>query len=62
LTFEQADSLLTGADSRDLFWRSTSTIAFATVVRMAREAIDTGRLGQLVFACWGFGGEGMSNH
>jgi myo-inositol 2-dehydrogenase/D-chiro-inositol 1-dehydrogenase len=31
-------------------------------VRLAKEAIEAGRLGELVFATWRFGGEGSSDH
>jgi myo-inositol 2-dehydrogenase / D-chiro-inositol 1-dehydrogenase len=59
---EQADTLLAEADSRDLFFAIDFNHRFATPVQMAREAIDTGRLGQLAFATWRFGGEGTSDH
>jgi myo-inositol 2-dehydrogenase/D-chiro-inositol 1-dehydrogenase len=59
---KQADALLAEADSRNLFLAIDFNHRFAIPVRMAREAIDSGRLGQLAFVSWRFGGEGFSDH
>ena len=58
----QADTLLAEAEARDLFLAIDFNHRFAVPVQMAREAIDSSRLGQLVFAGWRFGGEGSSDH
>jgi myo-inositol 2-dehydrogenase/D-chiro-inositol 1-dehydrogenase len=58
----EADRLLAEADSRDLFLAINFNHRTATPVRMAHQAIEAGRLGQLVYATWRFGGEGSSPH
>jgi len=58
----QADALLAAAEARDLFFAINFNHRTATPVRMAQEAIRAGRLGQLVYAAWRFGGEGDSDH
>ncbi len=58
----EADRLLAEADSRDLFLAIDFNHRTATPVRMAHQAIEAGRLGQLVYATWRFGGEGSSPH
>jgi predicted dehydrogenase len=58
----EADQLLAEADSRDLFLAINFNHRTATPVRMAHQAIEAGRLGQLVYATWRFGGEGSSPH
>jgi D-arabinose 1-dehydrogenase-like Zn-dependent alcohol dehydrogenase len=50
------------AERRRLFFAINFNHRYARPVRMAREAITTGRLGGLVFATWRFGGEGTSDH
>jgi len=58
----EADLLLAAAAKRDLFFAINFNHRYAQPVRMARQAIDEGQLGELVFATWRFGGEGTSNH
>ncbi|HEY3269182.1 MAG TPA: Gfo/Idh/MocA family oxidoreductase [Armatimonadota bacterium] len=64
LTFDlgEADTLLAEADRRGLFFAINFNHRYARPVRMAKEAIDAGRLGEIVFATWRFGGEGQSDH
>jgi myo-inositol 2-dehydrogenase / D-chiro-inositol 1-dehydrogenase len=59
-TLAEADRLLAEADSRNLFLAINFNHRTATPVRMAHRAIEAGRLGQLVYATWRFGGEGSS--
>jgi len=58
----EADRLLAEAERRDLFFAINFNHRYARPVRMAAEAIAAGRLGDLVFASWRFGGEGSSDH
>ncbi|MDQ6796203.1 MAG: Gfo/Idh/MocA family oxidoreductase [Chloroflexota bacterium] len=58
----EADELLGEADSRDLFLAIDFNHRTATPVQMARETIASGRLGEIVYATWRFGGEGSSPH
>jgi len=58
----QADRLLAAAEERGLFVAIDFNHRWATPVRMARDAIEEGRLGEIVFATWRFGGEGSSDH
>lgn len=58
----EADTLLAEAAARDLFFAIDFNHRYATPVRMARAAVDAGRLGRLAFATWRFGGEGSSSH
>ena len=64
LAFELAecDALLAAAAERDLFFAINFNHRFAKPVRMAKDAIDGGRLGETDFARWRFGGEGHSDH
>lgn len=59
---KEADRLLEEAEKRKLFFAINFNHRFAKPVDMAREAIANGRLGDLVFASWRFGGEGSSDH
>lgn len=59
---EEADTLLAEAEARSLFFAINFNHRYARPVRMAREAIAGGRLGDIVFAHWRFGGEGSSDH
>ena len=54
----EAETLLREAGARDLFFAINFNHRYAKPVQMAKEAIHKGRLGQLVFATWRFGGEG----
>jgi myo-inositol 2-dehydrogenase/D-chiro-inositol 1-dehydrogenase len=59
---DEADTLLEEADKRGLFFAINFNHRYARPVQLAREAIAAGRLGDLVFATWRFGGEGASDH
>ena len=64
LAFElsEADQLLDAAEQRRLFFAINFNHRYAQPVRKAQVAIAEGRLGELVFATWRFGGEGRSTH
>ncbi len=64
LVFElaEADALLQAAQQRDLFFAINFNHRYARPVELAHEAIAAGRLGEIVFASWRFGGEGRSEH
>jgi len=59
LTFDlsEADQLLAGAERRGLFFAINFNHRYAKPLRLAREAIQNGRLGELTHAIWRFGGE-----
>jgi myo-inositol 2-dehydrogenase/D-chiro-inositol 1-dehydrogenase len=59
---KEADLLLAEAAKRELFFAINFNHRYATTVQKAKEALDAGRLGELVFASWRFGGEGTSDH
>ena len=59
---KEADALLEEADKRRLFFAINFNHRFARPVQMASHAVREGRLGDLVFATWRFGGEGSSTH
>ena len=58
----EADTLLEEAEKRRLFFAINFNHRYARPVQMARETIQAGRLGELVFALWRFGGEGSCQH
>jgi predicted dehydrogenase len=58
----EADTLLAEARQRGLFFAINFNHRYARPIRMAKEALDAGRLGDLVFATWRFGGEGEAEH
>ena len=58
----EADTLLNEADKRNLFFAINFNHRYARPVQLAHQAITDGRLGDLVFATWRFGGEGQSDH
>lgn len=58
----EADRLLAEAERRSLFFGINFNHRYSRPVRQAREAIAKGRLGQLVFMTWRFGGEGNCAH
>ena len=64
LVFElaQADALLAAAARRDLFFAINFNHRYAKPLVMAKEALEQGRLGEVVFATWHFGGEGGGEH
>jgi len=58
----QAAILLREAEARHLFFAINFNHRYAQPSLMAKQAIDTGRLGEIVFATWRFGGEGGGGH
>jgi myo-inositol 2-dehydrogenase/D-chiro-inositol 1-dehydrogenase len=64
LVFElrEADILINEAAKRGVFFGINFNHRFAKPVQLAYEAIQAGRLGDLTFASWRFGGEGASDH
>jgi myo-inositol 2-dehydrogenase/D-chiro-inositol 1-dehydrogenase len=59
LTFDlsEADQLLAEAEKRGLFFAINFNHRYARPLRLARDAINKGRLGDLTHAIWRFGGE-----
>ena len=57
---EQAERMLELAGDR--FFAICFNHRYAKPVRLAHQAIEQGKLGELVFATWRFGGEGSSDH
>jgi len=59
LTFDlsEADQLLAEAEKRGLFFAINFNHRYARPLRLARDAIHKGRLGDLTHAIWRFGGE-----
>jgi myo-inositol 2-dehydrogenase/D-chiro-inositol 1-dehydrogenase len=64
LVFElrEADILINEAAKRGVFFGINFNHRFAKPVQLAHEAIQAGKLGDLTFASWRFGGEGASDH
>ena len=64
LVFEldEAATLLREAEERGLFFAINFNHRYAKPTQLAKAAIDAGRLGELVFATWRFGGEGGGEH
>lgn len=64
LVFErdQADTLIKEAQLRGLFFAINFNHRYAHPMQMARQALQAGRLGEIIFATWRFGGEGSSDH
>ncbi|MFD1677477.1 Gfo/Idh/MocA family protein [Alicyclobacillus fodiniaquatilis] len=58
----QAKRLISEAAARNLFFGINFNHRYARPVALAHDAIQQGKLGQLVFATWRFGGEGASDH
>lgn len=58
----EADTLIEEAASRNLFFAIDFNHRHAKPIAMARAAIEEGRLGDIVFGSWRFGGEGSSDH
>jgi predicted dehydrogenase len=58
----EADTLLAEAASRNLFFGINFNHRYAKPIALARRAIDEGKLGDIVFAHWRFGGEGGTDH
>ena len=59
---KEADTLLDEADKRGLFFAINFNHRYARPIQMAQQALQAGRLGEVVFATWRFGGEGTSDH
>ena len=59
---QEADTLLAEAAQRNLFFAINFNHRYARPLQMAKEAIATGRIGEISFASWRFGGEGSSSH
>ena len=64
LTFDlkEADALLQEAANRKLFFGINFNHHYARPVALAHHAIQQGRLGEMTFATWRFGGEGGTSH
>ncbi len=58
----EADTLLAEARERSLFFAINFNHRYARPVEKAKQAIEQGRIGEVVFATWRFGGEGASDH
>jgi predicted dehydrogenase len=58
----EADTLLREAAGRGLFFAINFNHRYARPVQLARAALGAGRLGEVVFATWRFGGEGRGGH
>ena len=54
----EARTLLDAADRRSLFFAINFNHRYARPMQMARQAIEDGLLGDVVFVTWRFGGEG----
>ncbi|GAC1542133.1 MAG: Gfo/Idh/MocA family oxidoreductase [Herpetosiphon sp.] len=59
---QEADTLLEEAARRKLFFAINFNHRFAKPVQLAHKALTEGRVGDVVFATWRFGGEGTSDH
>jgi len=59
---KQADTLLNEAEKRGLFFSINFNHRYAKPVQLASNAIRDGKLGELVFTSWRFGGEGPKSH
>ncbi len=60
--FEMSEAELLMKEAGDRFFAICFNHRYAKPVQLAKQAIDGGRLGELVFATWRFGGEGSSDH
>jgi myo-inositol 2-dehydrogenase/D-chiro-inositol 1-dehydrogenase len=59
---KEADTLLNEAAKRNLFFAINFNHRYAKPVLLTQEAINAGKLGELTFASWRFGGGGSSEH
>jgi predicted dehydrogenase len=59
---KEADSLLAEAEARNLFFAINFNHHYAQPVAMAYRAVQSGRLGEPMFASWRFGGHGGTDH
>ncbi len=64
LVFEmaQADELLAAARAKKLFFAINFNHRYARPLQLAKQKIESGEVGEVVFATWRFGGEGASDH
>ena len=59
----EGNQLLVEAEKRGLFFAINFNHRYAKAIRLAREAISQGRLGEIIHALWRFGGEAnVSSH
>lgn len=59
----EGETLIAGAEARDLFFALNFNHRYARPVSAAADAVREGRLGDVVFASWRFGGDpGTSQH
>jgi predicted dehydrogenase len=58
----EAETLLDEAGRRELFFAINFNHRYAVPVQKTEQAIRDGRLGDIVFATWRFGGEGGQDH
>lgn len=58
----EADALLAEAERRGLFFAINFNHHYAQPVAMAHRDVRAGRLGEIVFATWRFGGHGGTSH
>jgi predicted dehydrogenase len=58
----EADILLNEAAKRNVFFAINFNHRYAKPVKLAYEAVRSGRVGDVTFASWRFGGEGASTH
>ncbi|HEX4342557.1 MAG TPA: Gfo/Idh/MocA family oxidoreductase, partial [Verrucomicrobiae bacterium] len=59
---KEAERLIAAAAKRNLFFAINFNHHYARPVALAHHAIRAGRLGELTFATWRFGGEGGTSH
>ncbi|MFN8444842.1 MAG: Gfo/Idh/MocA family oxidoreductase [Caldilineaceae bacterium] len=59
---KEADILLAEAAKRKLFFAINFNHRYAKPIQQAKAAIESGRVGEISFATWRFGGEGSSTH
>jgi predicted dehydrogenase len=58
----EADTLLHEAARRELFFAINFNHRYAVPVQKTKQAINDGRLGDIIVATWRFGGEGTQDH
>jgi myo-inositol 2-dehydrogenase / D-chiro-inositol 1-dehydrogenase len=59
---KEADTLIAEAAAKKLFFGINFNHRYAKPVLLAHQAISQGRLGEMIFAHWRFGGEGGTDH
>ena len=59
---QEAEMLLAQAAKQNLFFAINFNHRYTVPVQKTKEAIEAGRLGEIVFATWRFGGEGRQSH